>query len=185
MYLFPSKAPFLKACLVAAAISGPIGPALAAAPRQLYNKTIDVNWTVSVDQTSPDGQRRNVSVAVNHTVYVSSAGRLFERASRSTRRGQRQTENEPGASRNKGGEATGLHFEGSRLVGTTAFAQGARRFVVSFDASFSTCTVAVMFGRDTGGLKRKGVDGVMYTINAMKASAESCSIREGNPFANQ
>ncbi len=174
--------PFFKPCLIAAAVVAGCLPALADAPRQLYNKTIQISWSVAVSQTAPDGQKRNVSVAVNHTVYVSSAGRLFERASRATQKGRRQTENAPGATQNAGGEATGLHFEGNRLVGITAFAQGARRFVATFDAGFSSCTVSVIFGREAGGLKRKGVDGVMYTVDSMSASGESCSIREGNPF---
>jgi hypothetical protein len=45
-----------------------------------------------------------------------------------------------------------------------------------------SCTVAVTFGREAGGFKREGVDGVMYTIDSMIPSGESCSIREGNPF---
>jgi hypothetical protein len=172
----------LAACLVGVVVATRSLPAFADAPRALYNKTIQISWSVAVSQMSPDGQKKNVSVAVNHTVYVSSAGRLFERASRSTRKGKRETENAPGATQNRGGEATGLHFEGNRLVGLTAFAQGARRFVATFDPGFSSCTVAVTFGRDAAGLKRKGIDGVMYTIDSMTASGESCSIREGNPF---
>lgn len=175
---FPSKA-----CLIASVVAVQTVPAFADAPRQLYNKTIQISWSVSVAQTAPDGQKRNVSVAVYHTVYVSSAGRLFERASRATRKGMRQTENAPGATQNAGGEATGVHFEGNRLVGNTAFARGARRFVATFDPSFSSCTVSVMFGREGGHLQRKGVDGVMYTIDSITASGESCSIREGNAFA--
>lgn len=167
---------------IVAAIVMSAGPALAQAPRQLYNKTIQINWNVAVSQTGPDGQRKNVSVAVGHTVYVSSAGRLFERASRSNRKGAKGTDNAPGAAVNAGGEATGLRFEGSRLVGNVAFAQGARRFVATFDPGFSSCTVAVTFGREAGGFRRKGVDGVMYTIDSMIPSGESCSVREGNPF---
>lgn len=126
-------------------------------------------------QTGPDGQKKNVAVAAQHTIYV-------ERGSRASKRGRKQTDNAPGSTINAGGEATGLHFEGNRLVGSTAFAQGARRFVVTFDPGFSSCSVAVTFGREGGGLKRRGVDGVMYSIDSMKASGESCSIREGNPF---
>ena len=120
---------------------------------------------------------------VYHTVYVSTSGRLFERASRAGKKGRKQTDNEPGAASNRGGEATGLRFQGRTLVGSTAFAQGARRWVVSFDPGFSSCTVTVTFGRDGGGLKRRGIDGVMYAIESMTASGESCSIREGNPFS--
>jgi hypothetical protein len=173
----------LKAAIAAVAI-GQAVPALAQAPRQLYNKTIVINWTVNVAQRGPDGQARNVNVAVNHTVYVSSAGRLFERSTRASKKGQKQSENAPGASQNSGGEATSLRFEGSKLVGNTAFAQGARRFEASFDSGFSSCTVSVLFGRDAAGLKRRGIDGVMYTIDSMKASGESCSIREGNALGS-
>jgi hypothetical protein len=169
---------------MAAVMVVPAVPAFADAPRQLYNKTILISWSVAVAQTAPDGQKKNVAVAVNHTVYVSSAGRLFERSSRATRKGMKQSENAPGATQNAGGEATGMHFEGNRLVGGTAFAEGARRFVATFDPGFSSCTVAVMFGREAGHLKRKGVDGVMYTIDSMTPSGESCSIREGNAFAD-
>jgi hypothetical protein len=172
-----------KTCLIATILAIPAAPAFADAPRQLYNKTIQISWSVAVAQTAPDGQKKNVSVAVYHTVYVSSAGRLFERGSRRTAKGMKQSENAPGAAVNAGGEATGLHFEGNRLVGNTAFAQGARRFVATFDPGFSSCTVSVTFGREAGGLKRKGVDGVLYTIDSMTASGESCSIREGNAFA--
>jgi hypothetical protein len=172
-----------KACLIATVIAVQPFPAFADVPRQLYNKTIQMSWSVAVGQTAPDGQKRSVSVAVNHTVYVSSAGRLFERSSRATKKGMKQSEMAPGATSNAGGEARGLHFEGNRLVGDTAFAQGARRWVATFDPGFSSCTVAVMFGRDAAGLKRRGVDGVMYTIDSMTASGESCSIREGNAFA--
>lgn len=173
-----------KTCLIATIFATPAAPAFAEAPRQLYNKTIQISWSVAVAQTAPDGQKKNVSVAVHHTVYVSSAGRLFERSSRSTKKGMKQSENAPGAGVNAGGEATGMHFEGNRLVGNTAFAKGARRFVAAFDPGFSSCTVSVIFGREAGGLKRKGVDGVMYTIDSMTASGESCSIREGNAFAS-
>jgi hypothetical protein len=178
---FISTSPLLRAALVATVVAAQTCPALAAAPQQLYNKTININWTVAVTRGADEGHKV-VPVAVNHTVYVSSAGRLFERGSRTTKRGSRATDNAPGATHNKGGEATGVHFEGNRLVGITAFAQGGRRFVATFDPSFSSCTVAVAFGREAGGLKRRGIDGGMHTIASMTASGESCSIRDGNAF---
>jgi hypothetical protein len=156
-------------------------PALAQAPQQLYNKTIQINWSVTVVEEGG----RAAPVSVSHTVYVSSTGRLFHRGSRAhNKKGRKQMENAPGAARNSDGEATGMRLSGNRLVGQTAFAQGARQFVATFDPSFSSCTVAVTFGREAGGLKRVGVDGKMVAIQSMTASGESCSIREGNPFAN-
>jgi hypothetical protein len=172
-----------KVCLTAAVLAVQSFPAFADAPRQLYNKTIKISYSASQVKTAEDGQKKNVTSAVYHMVYVSSAGRLFHRGSRATRAGMKQSDNAPGATVNAGGEATNVRFEGNRLVGDTAFAQGARRFVVTFDPGFSSCSVSVIFGRDAGGLKRRGVDGVMYTIHSMTPSGESCSISEGNAFA--
>ena len=164
-------------CLLAA-------PAFASAPKQLYNKTIQINWTATVNRIGDGGQLRSLPTAVSHTIYVSSAGRVFQRGSRAGKRGKKQTENAPGATHNKGGEANSVRFEGNRLVGITAFAQGARRFVATFDPGSSSCTVSVTFGREGGGMRRKGIDGKTHTIESMSASGESCSIREGNPFGD-
>ena len=176
MFVFRVRSATAGLTLVALAFS--VMPAWCQAPQQLYNKTIQINWSVSVVQEGG----RTVPVAVSHTVYVSSTGRLFQRSSRANRRGQKLSENAPGATRNSGGEATGVRFSGNRLVGQTAFAQGARQFVATFDPSFSSCTVAVTFGREGGGIKRIGIDGKMHAIEKMTASGESCSIRDGNPF---
>ena len=35
------------------------------------------------------------------------------------------------------------------------------------------------------GLKRVGITGEMLIIESMKATGESCAIRDGNPFASQ
>ncbi len=176
---------FSRAGVAAAIMLLPALPAFADAPQQLRNKTIQVNWSVDQVARGADGAAKPRSIAVNHTVYVSSTGRLFERASRANGRASSQSENAPGASQNRGGEATGLRFVGTRLVGDTAFAQGARHWEVSFDAGFASCTVSVTFGREGGGIKRKGINGEMLTIEQMKATSESCSIRDGNPFASQ
>lgn len=183
MHRYAPRGFALKVGLFAAAISIPASQAFAEAPHQLYNKTVQINWSVSVAETGPDGQKKNPTVAINHTIYVSSAGRLFERASRASRKGLKQSENAPDQTRNAGGEARAVHFEGSRLVGNNAFTAGALHFVATFDPSFSSCTVAVIYGREAGNIKRKGIDGVMYTIDSLVASGETCSVREGNPFA--
>lgn len=170
---------------IAAVILAQSIPALADAPHPLYNKTIQVNWLVDQVARGADGHATNRSIAASHTVYVSSTGRLFERGSRSNGRASKKSDNAPDAAQNQSGEATGLRFVGNRLIGDTAFAQGARHWEATFDSSFSSCTVVVTFGRDAGGIKRKGINGEMLTIESMKATSESCSIREGNPFASE
>jgi len=163
----------------------PASPVLADAPRQLYNKTIQIGWTVDQVAHTADGQSRNRAIAVNQTIYVSSAGRLFTRSSRASGPKSKQSEMAPGANQNQGGEATGIRFQGNQLVGSLAFAQGARQFIATFDGSFSSCKVAVSFGHEGGGLKRVGITGEMLTIESMKASGESCAIKDGNAFGGQ
>ncbi len=142
------------AFVIAAVVAAPALPALADAPPQLRNKTIQLSWTSSVAEHDDAGQLKHVSINASRMIYVSSAGRLFERARRSSGRMAKQSDNAPDAAQNKGGEARGLSFQGGKLVGVIAFAQGAVRFVVSFDSGFSSCTVDVSYGREGGGLRR-------------------------------
>ena len=183
MYAYVLRRFSLKAGLLTAVISIPASQAFAEAPRQLYNKTVQINWSVSVTETGPSGEKKNPVVAINHTIYISTAGRLFERSSRANGKGVRQSDNAPGQTHNAGGEATAVRFEGSRLVGNNAFALGALRFVATFDPSFSSCAVSVTYGREAGNIKRRGIDGVMYKIESLASSGETCSVRDGNPFA--
>lgn len=158
--------------------------ACAEAPHALYNKTIQIAWTANPVETSADGRTITPHVAVNWTIYVSTAGRLFVRGARYVGRRGGYSDNAPGATRNRIGEATGVRFAGDRLVGNLAYTMGALHFVVTFDPAFSGCTVHVMYGREGGKMARRGVDGVMRQIQSLTASGESCSIREGNAFAN-
>src|SRR5438046_1137438 len=94
-----------------------------AAPPQLLNKTVTWTFTGETTQRDPSGNVRQHASNHRYVVYISSAGRLFERASRSAgstgRHGglrSKSGENEPGAGQTKGGEARGLRFEGNKLV---------------------------------------------------------------------
>ena len=174
----------IAAGLAVALVGLPAASAFADAPRQLDNKTIQISWSVSTVRVESDGQRKSIPVAASHTIYISAAGRLFHRGSRSAKAGRKQSDNAPGSTRNAGGEASAVRFSGNKLIGSTAFAQGARQFVATFDPGFSSCTVTVAFGREGGGMKRRGIDGKMATIESMTASGESCSIRDGNPFGD-
>ena len=158
--------------------------ACAQAPHPLYNKTVQLAWTANPVETSADGQTITPHVAVNWTIYVSTAGRLFVRGARYVGRRGGYSDNAPGATRNRLGEATGVRFAGNRLVGNLAYTMGALNFVVTFDPAFGSCSVHVMYGREGGKMMRRGVDGVMRQINSVTASGESCSVRDGNAFAD-
>lgn len=157
--------------------------ACAEAPRALYNKTVQLAWTANPVETSADGQTITPHVAVNWTIYVSTAGRLFVRGARYVGGRGGYSDNAPGATRTRLGEATGVRFVDNRLVGNLAYTMGALNFVVTFDPAFSGCTVHVTYGREAGKMARRGVDGVMRQIHSLTASGESCSVHEGNAFA--
>jgi hypothetical protein len=158
--------------------------AYAQAPHPLFNKTVQVSWTANPVETIADGQTITPHVTVNWTIFVSSAGRLFVRGARYVGRRGGYSDNAPGATTNKLGEATGVRFVGKRMIGNVAYTFGALNFIVTFDRAFSGCSVHVMYGREGGKMARRGVDGVMRQIGSVTTSGESCSIREGNAFAN-
>jgi hypothetical protein len=171
------------AALAAAGLIG-FGVTAEAAPAQLLNKSLVLGWTTSVTQRAPDGQTVSRQLSFNRTIYVSSNGRLFQRATRSSARMSGTSELGPrDKALSKTGEAAGMRFAGDRLVGNVAFATGAAQFTVSFGAGFSSCSVDVSLGREGGQMRRKGLDGRMYEILSTSVSGQSCSIREGNLLA--
>ncbi len=177
------RMPSTMAALAVAALIGSVLP-VGAAPAQLLNKSLVLSWTTTVTQRGPDGQTVSRQLSFNRTIYVSSNGRLFQRATRSSARMQGTSELGPGdKALSKTGEAAGLRFAGDRLVGNVAFAAGAAQFTVSFGGGFSSCSVDVSLGREGGQMRRKGLDGRMYEILSTAVSGQTCSIREGNLLA--
>ena len=152
----------------------------AAAPAQLHNKTVRISASATVNAVAPDGSRTTVPRSVTRTIYISSKGRVFSREERRAGRNADTVDRAPGQS-----GSGGFRFEGNRLIGVVIGESGARQVTVSFDASFSGCTASIAFGREGGKpYKVKGLDGKIYTATGVPtASAATCSIRDGNPFA--
>jgi hypothetical protein len=156
-----------------------------AAPAQLLNKSVTVNWTTNLVLRGEDGQSRPQSLSFTRIIYVSTNGRLFQRATRATKGRSGTSEQGPDSNQlSKTGEAAGMRFAGNRIVGNVAFAAGAAQFVVSFDGGFSSCSVEVSLGREGGRMRRRGLDGKMYDIQSTAVTGQSCSIQAGNLLAN-
>lgn len=160
----------------------------AGAPAALLNKTIRLDWAQTIVQRSEDGRTVNPTISHQRTIYVSSQGRIFARAVRSINNrnfsGAKAGQLAPGDTRGYGGGATAVRFEGTELVGTQAHVSGAAQFRVTFDASFASCKVRLIYGRSGGNLRTKGLDGRIYEVLSTSSSAERCSITDGNAFAN-
>jgi hypothetical protein len=172
-------------CLAAALFALAASPACAAgAPPQLFNKTVTMSWTTSSTVTLANGgPSRNVTNANTRTVYVSNAGRPFLRMNLAS------TRSRDSRSGDRGPEDTGrgsVRFEPGKLVGVETFTSGARQFIATFDAGYSSCTLNVVDAKaGSAAIMRRGPDGAMYKVENATTGSQSCSIQSGNAFAGQ
>ena len=162
-----------------AAVFG-IAPAMAA-PQGILDKTVTVSWTTSGTAKRADGTGGSFANQNTRTIYISSAGRPFLRMQLRGRNNSREGNLAPDQASSKGG----VSFQGNLLVGTETFMSGARQYRVTFDPSFSTCTVQVIDAKSGGtNIMRKGADGAMYEITSVSTGSPACSIQSGNAFAH-
>jgi len=173
-------------CIIAPLLilSGLTATALAgSAPKQLYNKSILINWVEQVSERAADGRVTTPTINSSRTVYVSSAGRLFVKGNRNinNRNFQGNKDIAVGPERSGGGS---LNFQGDRLVGTAVFDGGARQLAASFASDFSSCSASVVYGKAGGApAKWKGFDGVMREMISVNVGSVGCSVRDGNALA--
>jgi hypothetical protein len=179
----------LRSVGLAAALSVALASAaVASAPPQLRNKNITVSSTLKFVQRAPDGRIATPEVESQYIIYVSGAGRSFVRGTRRIDNryfsGSKSADVGPGEKDRDGGETREMQFENGKLVGTAAFTSGAARMVVSFDPGFSRCSASIVFGKAGGApIRMRGLDGVLYEIQSVGVTSQTCTIRDGNPFA--
>jgi hypothetical protein len=151
-----------------------------AAPFQLLNKSITVSMSVTIPAKSMDGTLSTRQRSIQRKIYISSQGRLFVKTAMRARRGASDSEAGPDDGGNN------LHFVGNRLVGTRALISGANQLTISFDPSFQSCTADMVIGTESGKPRVwKTLSGETVTATGKAVvSAVSCSIQEGNVFAN-
>ena len=174
-----------------------------AAPAQLYEKSVVVSWSETREQTSSAEMTnavRSVTRNGEFSVYVSSAGRAFNRLTFSGYgmggpgygtggRGRRFLS---GSSEQVGGEGSGsarsLSFSGRTMTAISSMQGGARRILVTFDNGFSGCSAEVLTGK-AGGVSKIAnpsliTPGARVEIHTVKTSAASCKVQNGNVFGN-
>lgn len=182
----------LAVALVAASAPVVTAQAAANAPKSLYGKSIVVSWTESRSQRplGDQGPFRPVSVNLQRSIYISSAGRLFSRLESTANVGRRsmsgKAEGVGAAGTNFSGGPRNIQFKGNSLVMITGFQASARRLVVDFDGSFQTCTAQVITAKQVGekaGIWRGVAGRMMLEVESVSAGAATCSIRTGNVFA--
>lgn len=161
-----------------------------ATPTQLYNKTIELSWSVESVQRRPDGKVVSPQVNLRRTIYVSTAGRLFVRTAKTATNGRFHASETrdvaPGDDRTQEGFRRQLRLQGHRLIGNLEYYSGAGLMTVDFDPDFRSCTVNIIFGRQGGApIRWKAMDGTIHEVISAKAVSQTCSIRDGNAFAGE
>jgi hypothetical protein len=162
--------------------------ASAAPPSQLYGRTVHVSWNEDIVSRSAGDQNFSHSggAHLRHLIiYISALGRPFVRRWHATGAGPRGVSEHVGGSGKgeKGGVQT-TEFQARSLVWTSASGGGgATRIQIDFDASFGSCTAGVIAGKEAGAssfFKQSG----RVEVQSVSSSAATCSIEEGNAFAN-
>jgi hypothetical protein len=160
-----------------------------AAPSQLYGKSVVISYTGTINArpvgSSEPYKPRTFQKQIS--VYISSTGRPFMRNSSSAGRAGSASLDQVGASgANQSGGASNVQFQGRSLVVVFVYEGGAAHIQADFDASFSSCTADVIRAKSAGNNTRiaKGmVTGTRYEVESSTTSGVSCSIKDGNVFA--
>jgi hypothetical protein len=154
-------------------------PAVAAAAPELLNKTIQVSFTLSTPVRRDNGQAFVGVINLMGTIYISSAGRAFARtvAMSGSHLNRNTLERAPG-------ENT-VQLQGRRLIAHFKLNSGALQTAIEVAPSASSCTAAVIVGREgRHSLRWKGVTGMMASAEGpMTVSNVACSVSTGNGVA--
>jgi len=161
--------------------------AFAAAPKQLYGKSITVSWleTRSQRDSQAGPTFKPVGLPFTNVFYVSTEGRLFTRSSTRSPGGAGAVDKVGASGGNAAGDARNVSFSGNKIVSSVAFQGAARQTQISFDPSFSSCTAQVITGMPPGKKTvtvRSITTGNTVEFESVSAGPASCSITSGNPF---
>jgi hypothetical protein len=158
-----------------------------AAPQSLYGKTLRVTWNESRSQrVRGEGEFKSVSIPLSYTVYVSSNGQLFKRLTSTTSSGRQSgSKDRVGTSGSDSQGSGSISFQGNTLIGTANNGGLGRRIRISFDGG-SSCSAEVLTGKAGTGTAtvRSNATGKMMEFDSVSAGGASCSVQEGNAFAN-
>lgn len=173
-------------------VTTPFTPSLAAStpPKELFNKSVILNWHTSVRFRYPEGPSHSAVLENAVSMYFSSTGRMFRRVSNSvhTPRGEyaRGASLAPGGNVIKSGKMYfhTARFEGSKLYLSMQAESGGRQIAVDFDSTFSSCALKVLYGREDNapGIVIRGPSGRLTMLESATAGGYSCAVKTGNVF---
>jgi hypothetical protein len=175
---------FAAPCLGLALIAAYTMPARADdAPKQLHGKSVVVAWPEERMQRNVGEPRfRPVKAAHNLSIYVSTAGRVFNRMTNVTGAGIASNDQLAGSE----GAGRVPVFDAQKMSMALNFRSGGRRQVdVEFKSAFDGCTAKVGFVRQQPGSPIMGFSGITkkwIEFQSVTPGEASCEISNGNVF---
>jgi hypothetical protein len=177
------------AVIVALAVLSSEAAYAGSAPKELYGKSIIITWTEHRNQRHEDqAEFRDVDVPLSRKIYISTEGNFFGRFSAMSPRGREGAREGVGTSgTSAGGGPREVQFGGRTITLTGASTGGlARRTTIEFNESFSTCEARIIFAKQAGSdvvVGRNLVTGGLNEIRSATVTSVTCSVRDGNVFA--
>jgi hypothetical protein len=158
-----------------------------AAPQSFYGKTLRVSWDETRSQrVAGETAFKTVSLRFVYSVYTSSKGQLFKRmSSTSASRRASGTKDRVGMSGSDSEGSGAVSFQGNTLIATMNNGGLGRRIRITFDGG-SSCSAEVVSGKSGSGVAatRSNATGKTMEFESVSAGTASCSVQEGNAFAN-
>jgi hypothetical protein len=164
------------------------------APKELYGKSITVQWSESITGRKGGGQTtQNWLRAYLMNIYVSSAGRPFVRLTEGGTGGAEKRFGGMGAGNpsfftTPGGSSTNptdhVDFQGRSIVVYREFQSDARRIAIDLDGNGAGCNAGVINGRQSGkSIVQQQAGRGEVEASSIQIASVSCSVRDGNVFA--
>ena len=171
-----------------AALCLALAPALPAAaadapPKELHGKSVVVTWSEArVQRNVGDSDFRPTYGNQKLSIYVSSAGRVFNRFTNMTRAGSGSTEQVAGSD-----GANRVPTFGARSVDMLMpfAAGGARHVKVEFSSAFGDCSAKVSYEAPPGGRPSRGFSPITKRWIEFQSIAPldpKCELQDGNVF---
>jgi hypothetical protein len=153
-----------------------------APPSALFEKSVVVDWTEQRSQRD-EGETRGWHQVTGHitlNVYISAAGRVFSRQINRTKSGSGDIDRIAGE-----GRTPPVSFAGQTMTIIRLQSGSARRIVVDFDSTFSSCTAKASMGFEAGktSISLSPITKKHVEIRSLEAGSASCQVRSGNVLA--
>jgi hypothetical protein len=163
-------------------------PAWAATPRQLYGKSVLISYTTTqMARTAGTNEPFHAQTFQKQlSVYISTAGRPFLRNTTTNRSGTGSIEQVGASGSTQLGQPSSVQFRGQSLVITFVFLSGAIHVQADFGPDFTSCTTNVIRGIGTGNktMTVKSLTGGIFEVQSSTTTGATCTIRDGNVFAD-